>query len=169
MHRLLLGIATSALLATGALAADLTTAPAPAPTYNSAAFDWSGFYAGIYGAADFESGSIYYGIGGVLGVNAQSDNVVYGVEFKTGVWSAGQIWPGFNARLGVLVDPDVLLFATAGGGLDITTPGIYYGSLGAGIEAAVSNNVSFVGSYEAWFYNGGGLGNIIKAGVNMHF
>jgi len=174
MHKLLLGIAASTLFVTGAMAADLN--PAPAPTYNSAAFDWNGFYAGL-GVSGVIFPSANLGLADIIaGVNVTSGKMLFGLKGRVGLWSDTIPQSGYAAgvdvRLGYLVTPDVVFYLSGGGVYLYHTGGLVttYGTLGAGAEFAVANNVSFDVEYRHWIRTGGALtGNGLSASVLWHF
>lgn len=141
--------ASAALLATGAMAADLyqpsRPAPAAEPYYNSSAFDFEGFYAGIYG------GGLYNGapagvLGGVAGVNFElAPAVLGGVEVQAGGIKGGGALTGEAhalGRLGVILTDEVMLYGAAGAGIQGGTP-VY--DLGGGMEVAVGGPASIRG------------------------
>ena len=196
MRKLLLSIAVSALLTTGALAHSPVVAPepmAPAPTYNSAGFDWGGFYMGlgISGSAlvvdnttsdddttsddalrafnnntAFKTGYLDL----IVGVNMTVDSLLFGLEGWisgfSGDWSNG-FGAGAQARLGVLVSPEVLLYLAGGGFTDTVDQ---YGTVGGGVEFAVTGNVSLDLEYKYWMsLNSAVTGNGIGASLNWGF
>jgi len=180
MHKLLLGIAASSLMVTGALAHSVpaTPAPAPAPTYNSATFDWNGFYAGVGITGLALSSSTTFGIGDIIaGVNVTSGNALFGLEGWIGGWtSSGKPSSGydvgFEARLGYLVTPEAVLYLSGGGALltPIGGTGTTYGTIGAGGEFALTDNVSLDLEYKYWVRTGGGVtGNSLGASLNWGF
>jgi outer membrane immunogenic protein len=66
LNKLTLALMFGALSATSAVAADAvgypeSVAPAPAPVYNDASFDWTGFYAGIFASTQNYTTNWEYG------------------------------------------------------------------------------------------------------------
>lgn len=160
-----------------AFAADAVMAPEPAPAAipmeEPPLNTWSGAYAGVslgYGfSGDTEIDTIpsnTVGTDGFLmgafgGYNWQAGNIVAGAEADIGYsWAEGSN-AGFNsesglegslrARLGYVVSPNILLYATAGGAakdLEITAPGgasdnntMLGWTAGAGADVMVTENV----------------------------
>ncbi len=150
MHKLLLGIAASSLMVSGALAHSPTpapVAPAPAPTYNSAAFDWDGFYmgVGIAGISAPSTGVTAAQADLIAGINVTSGNVLFGAE----VWVGGATNSvpsssaelGAAARVGYLVSPEALIYA-AGGVQYYINGGGTYATAGGGVEFTVAKDLS---------------------------
>jgi len=174
MHKLLLGIAASSLLATGALAHEATPAPAPvvAPVYNSATFDWDGFYVGVGLTGLALSTGVNYGFADVIaGVNITSGKLLFGLEGWFGVWSnsvpATGYGGGAEARVGYLATPDALLYVSGGGYIAHNSD--KFGTLGAGVEFAISDNASIDFEYKYWFPSHGVHGNSLGASLNWGF
>jgi len=179
MHKLLLGIAASTLMVTGALAHSAPAAPAPAtpaPAYNSATFDWNGFYAGlgVSGAIfPFYNHEIVNVIGGI---NATSGKILFGLKGWVGLWTntptpvTGGHGAGIDARLGYLVTP-AIVFYLSGGGIHLEAKGgaTTYGTLGAGAEFALTDNVSFDVEYQHWMETGSTVvGNGLSTSLLWH-
>ncbi len=177
MQRLFLSIAVSALAVTGALAHSPVVAPepaTPAPTYSSADFDWDGFYMGlgITGSALVVDGTTFKTgyLDLIAGVNMTAGSLLFGLEGWvggfSGDWSNG-FGGGAQARLGVLASPEVLLYLSGGGYTDTVDQ---YGTVGAGVELAVTDNVSVDFEYKYWAWSTSGMvGNSIGASANFHF
>jgi len=167
---LMLGVAAAALLSTGAQAADLLM-PAN-QIYDSALFDFEGFYVGATGSLGAFPGPGGSGmIGVVVGTNfAVTDAILAGVEFQGDtVWNGAGFY-GFNAlflgKLGGYITDDLLVYGTAGAGWIASTPS--YG-LGAGIEMAIADQFSVRGEAMATGSWGGGFnGGKITAGLLWH-
>ncbi len=149
-------IGASALALVGsagiALAADLPNyqAPPPSQVYNPApAFDWTGPYLGLTGGYGWGTTDGWLG-GGFAGYNFQiNPNWVVGLEGDiTGTNKASNSWDGsIRGRLGYAYDR-YLLYGTGGlafgdikgpAGASSTKTGW---TLGAGIEAALTSNVT---------------------------
>jgi outer membrane immunogenic protein len=167
---LMLGVAAAALMTSGAQAADLLM-PAD-QIYDSALFNFEGFYAGAtagLGAFPGPGGNGMIGV--VVGANfAITDAFLTGVEFQGDALWNGAGFYGFNAlflgKLGGYLSDDMLVYGTAGGGWVANTPS--YG-LGAGIEMAVADQLSVRGEgmvTGAW--GGGFSGGKITAGLLWH-
>lgn len=175
-------IALSALATTltmgTAFAADLitvpTSTPVEVPVYEDPGFDWSGFYAGVYGVGQNSSvGGMQYGLGVQAGVNAQFDFYLLGAEVAVhgltggvGNTSYGQIL----GRAGLVVTDDVLVYAAGGYGLDLGAPEEDDLLVGGGVELAVTENVSVEAQYLHGFpLSGGNAKDQITVGANFHF
>ena len=195
-------------LGSAAVAADLprrATAPAPyvAPV---PVFTWTGFYAGVNagygwgsqkGTADAAYGSLDGAqIGGTAGYNYQMGQIVLGMEGDMD-WSNAKSTNGANVskqtsigtvrgRLGYSVDR-VLLFTTGGyaGGSVERSVGANSAkdwhngyALGAGMEYAITNNVSAKAEYlytdlasktDTGVSRAGLTQNTVRMGVNYRF
>jgi outer membrane immunogenic protein len=192
MKRLLLSMTAivSLVAATeGAVAADIARRPAPAPVAVKAPplpiFDWSGFYVGVHGGYAWGSTSIDYAgfpsastdangwlLGGLIGVNYQVGQTVFGVEadlnwsdLKSGTTCAAvagpcevnNSWLGTaRGRLGYAMDR-FMPYVTGGvafGDVEANVPGIGRASdtrvgwtVGVGAEYAFSPNMSWKTEY----------------------
>ncbi len=169
MRKLLLGVAASALIATGALAAD--PVDMVQPTYSSAGFDWDGFYAGLGVSGGLYSSGTTIGTGDlILGANVTSGNMLFGAEGWIGgaINNSGvtAIHSGAEVRAGYLFTPEALLYLSAGvDAFDFTT---VLGSVGLGAEFAVTDNMSIDLEYK--YVAGVGInGNTLGASLNWHF
>ncbi len=149
--RIMLGAAAasvigSAVLATGAQAADLVSFRPSSPTSfysDPVGFAFDGFYAGVQGGAVLAGGGIGGTIGGLAGVNfAVGDMFYIGGEAQASAWFTGAGFAGYDvlglARLGVSLTENTMIYAAGGGGLVGATP-VY--ALGAGIEFGVSDSI----------------------------
>jgi outer membrane immunogenic protein len=140
-------------------------------------FDWSGFYAGVYGAAQFsQDGRARYGAGLDLGLNAQYDFYLLGAEVAAHGLTDGNgdaattAYGQVLARGGVLVTDDVAVYAAAGYGLDLGPADNSQWLLGGGLEMAVTDNVSLRAQYLHGFTNAGDeTTNQVTIGANYHF
>ena len=161
-----------------ASAADLitvpTSTPVEMPVYEEPGFDWSGFYAGVYGVG--QNGSVsdtQYGLGVQAGVNAQFDFYLLGAEVAVqgltgdvGDTTYGQIL----GRAGLVVSDDVLVYAAGGYGIDLGAPEEDDVLVGGGVELALTDNVSVEAQYLHGFpLNGGNEKNQFTVGANFHF
>lgn len=169
--------ATTAVLAGAAVAADpIMPVPVVPVAPVASGFDWNGFYAGVGVGGAFLSNppatSTHTLLNVVVGGNIVADSFLFGLEGSAGgYWLSGG-GSGWNAtasaRAGVLVDPNVLVY----GALSATaySAGARYGSVGGGVEFAVSDNVSLDVEYKyhAWSNNGWN-GHVIGAQALFHF
>jgi outer membrane immunogenic protein len=168
----------AALPAGGAMAADAitvpTSTPVEMPVAEGQAYDWGGFYAGVYGAGQVSSvGGDQYGLGITAGVNAQFDFYLLGAEVAVhgltggvGDTSYGQIL----GRAGLVVTDDVVVYAASGYGIDLGTPQEDDVLLGGGVELAVTDSVSVEAQYLHGFpVTGGNDKDQFTLGANYHF
>jgi outer membrane immunogenic protein len=145
LSRLLLaGVAAAGLTVTGAQAADLIL-DGPDQIFDSALFNFEGFYVGgTLGAASFPINGVVGTVGVVVGANfALGDTILAGVEFQgDALWNGGG-FVGFDAlflgKLGAYLSDEMMVYGTGGAGFVEGT--ISYG-LGAGIEMALADQLS---------------------------
>ena len=181
--RIVKTLATAALVSAGSIgvtmAADLITIPTSTQAelpIADAGFDWSGFYAGVYGAA--QNGSVsgtQYGLGVRAGVNAQFDFYLLGAEVAVkglagngtvGETSYGQIL----GRAGLVVSDNVLVYAAAGYGIDLGVPDEEDALLGGGVELSVTDSISVRAEYLHGFpMQGGNTKDQFTVGASYHF
>jgi len=157
VRSLSLGVAAVALLSSGAMAADLIIPTTPQPIYESAGFSWDGLYAGVEAGGLFTDGAAGTDdtrglIGAVVGVNfTVADPIVLGLELQ-----GDYVFEGDNGgdaglflalgHVGAVVTDQVLVYAAGGFGTvtqNGDSNGIY--ALGAGVDFAVTDNVSIRG------------------------
>lgn len=162
----------TALSATAAQAADLYK-PDPVMAMASPSFNWDGFYAGIGGAGSFYNTGVTIGQVEVeAGVNFTSGDFLFGAEALVG-WAINNAGTnsaviGAEGRLGYLVTPEVLLYLS-GGGVHYFNGSTTFGTLGAGVEFAVTDDVSLDLEYK-YLWNSAALnGHEIGASVLWHF
>lgn len=175
-----LGAAFAASLVTGvAVAADPITIATSTPVTMALAetqpgFDWSGFYGGIHGAAQFgDVSDDQYGLGVSAGVNAQFDFYLLGAEVAVegitgdvGDTTYGQIL----GRAGLVVTDDVVIYAAGGYGIDLGPPDESDALVGGGVEMAVTNSLSVEAQYLHGFpLEGDNDKNQFTVGANFHF
>lgn len=164
-----LAVAT-ALSTTMAHAADL---PDAAMAYASPTFDWDGFYAGVgLAGSAYNTGVTIGQVEGVAGVNFTSGQLLFGAEIYAG-WAvnnggAGSGLVGGEVRAGYLVDPAVLLYIS-GGGQFFTNGAVGLGTVGAGVEFAVTDDVTLDFEYKFLWNNAALNGHQIGASVLWHF
>ena len=155
----LLATVAGAALTTATLAADPIVMMDPTPVVdNFTGFDWEGVYAGLYisGQTDDTAPATdsVWGIGGNVGVNFLLDPVLIGVEGDITVLTDNNVLPADTAdwqgqavgRLGVLITDNVLAYGLAGFGAHSDTGA--YVPVGAGLEVALTDNISLKGQYE---------------------
>lgn len=149
-------------------------APAALPVYDDPGFDWSGFYAGVYGVGQMSpSWGNQYGAGVNAGFNAQFDYFVLGGELAVhGLLEGGTdtTYGQALARAGLVVTDDVMIYAAGGYGIDLGAPDEDDALLGGGVEFAVTDNVSLRAQYLHGFpLTGGNAKDQVSLGANFHF
>ncbi|MGJ8528221.1 hypothetical protein [Maritalea sp.] len=159
-----------AAMTAGAQAADpVTNYVSEAPVYATPGFDWNRYYIGL-NSSYIVSGTNYWGIGGVAGINIQDGSMVYGGELEASARIiGGNISGGIyeaTVRAGVLVSDDVLLYATGGGG---SYNGVGVGLVGAGMEFAVAQDVTIGAEYNYLFDNGGTVAHEVDGKIRWYF
>jgi len=169
-----LAFLTSGALAADAIALPVSTGNATVPLYDTQSFDWSGFYAGIYGAGQISPvGGLQYGLGVNLGVNAQIEYVLVGAEVSVHGLAGGPVATAYGqlvGRAGVLVSDDMLVYAAAGYGTSLAGPAESDLLLGGGLEYAVSEDVSLRAQYLHGFpITGGNPKDEVTLGAHFHF
>ena len=170
--------AATSLSLGSAMAADLITIPTgnavEMPVYEEPGFDWSGFYAGLYGVGqNSEVAAAQYGLGVQAGVNAQFDFYLLGAEVAVhgltgdaGNTSYGQIL----GRAGLVVTDNVLIYAAGGYGIDLGVPEEDDALLGGGLEVALTDSVSVDAQYLRSFpLSGDNAKDQVSVGANFHF
>lgn len=164
--------------ATSVQAADIlmpvSDSPIAMPVYDNAGFDWSGFYAGVYGVAQSSPNlGNQYGVGINAGVNAQFDFFLVGAEVALQGLTGGVLDTTYGqviGKAGVVVTDNVLLYAAAGYGIDLGAPAEDDFLVGGGLELAVADNVSLRAQYLHGFpISGGNPKDQFTVGANFHF
>jgi outer membrane immunogenic protein len=156
-------------LAAPAAVADDTRVAAPA--YYERPSIWRGLYGGVHlGHADTDRDDGL--VGGVqLGYNWQANQIVYGLEGDISVSGSHSIdWlASVRGRAGYLIQPRLLVYATAGLGFvngGETDAGIVYG---LGVEGKLTDTMSARIEYLAFssdHAHSDGIG-VIRAGLNI--
>jgi outer membrane immunogenic protein len=178
--RIVASFAIAALIALpvsgAARAADSITVPlstaAALPLEDSAGFDWSGFYASVYGIGRAGAAGGQVGVGLGVGVNALLDFVLVGGEVAVeGLDGPGgaSAYVQVLGRTGLLVTDDIAVYGAAGYGVDVGTSGRDL-LLGGGVEMAVSDALSLRGQYlHSVPLAGGGGADEVTFGASVHF
>ena len=151
VRSLTLGVAAVALMASGAQAADLFVPTTPEPVYTApAAFSWEGLYTGVELGGFFYDDETYGVVGGIVGANfIPVDPILVGLEIQADyIWGNDQDAGLILAlgRVGAVVTDQVLVYAAGGVGSifgDDESEMVY--ALGAGVEFAVTQNISLRG------------------------
>lgn len=176
-------LALTVLLSSATYAADLYVPIDSEPVYYEPGFDWSRAYAGITFTGEFEvdGDDTYFGGGGQLGANyVVGDNYVLGVEGQALVITDGEDDTYYQlfvlGRAGVLITPEALLYGVVGVGyeneFDSSDDGDFAYQLGAGVELAVTEDISLRGQLTGYGYFGDDNAfDYAKAtiGINFHF
>lgn len=164
-----------------ALGADVTVLATSAPgipgemAVHGGGFDWSGFYAGIYGGVQQETGAdTRLGLGIQAGVNAQFDFYLVGAEVAVHGLTGGGVGDGgygqLLGRAGLVVSDDVLVYAAGGYGLNLGTPAQDAALLGGGVEISLTDSLSLDAQYLRGVpLSGGNANNQFTLGANFHF
>lgn len=166
-----------ASMASSAIAAEPISVPLSSsrelPIHDQAGSDWSGFYAGIFGALDTRQGSAGPAVGLLLGVNAQFDFYLLGGEVAVsglpggvGDSSYGQIL----GRAGLVATDNTVIYAAGGYGIDLGPPSEQDVLLGGGVELAITDSVSVRAQYLHGFaIDGTTPKDQFSLGANFHF
>lgn len=177
-NKIVLATLATALMSGSAFAADLitvpTSTPVEMPVYEDAGFDWSGFYAGLYGGIQNSPvGDMQYGAGVMAGVNAQFDFYLLGAEVAVQGITGGNTNTSYGqilGRAGLVVSDNVVVYAAGGYGIDLGVPEEDDVLLGGGVELAVTDNVSVRAQYLHGFpLSGGNDKDQFTVGAAFHF
>lgn len=137
-------------------------------------FDWNGFYAGVYGVTQASpAGGTQFGLGLDLGVSARIEFVLVGAEVAVQGLSGGAGTGAYVqtlGRAGLAATDDVILYAAAGLGVDVSPVGGTDALVGGGVELALTDAVSLRGQYLHGFaLTGANPKNQVSVGANFHF
>ncbi|WP_236884162.1 outer membrane protein [Devosia sp. A16] len=175
--RLMLAGTVLAATAGASLASDLITVPVGSSEVAvpvAAGFDWSGFYAGVYGVVQSsEVRGTEFGGGIAAGVNAQLDFFLVGGEVALQGLTSDTIDTAYGrvtGRGGILVTEDLLAYASAGYGMEFSGTGERDFLAGGGIEYAVTDDISINAEYLRGFdLEGGNAKDQFSLGARFHF
>ncbi len=161
-------------LAADAISLPTSTAATLPVAEGDSSFDWTGFYAGVYGVAQSSPvGGVQYGVGLALGGNVAFDFFLVGGEVAVQGLTGGAGATSYIeavGRAGVLVSDNVAAYATAGYGFDLGAPVEDDLLAGAGLELAVSDNLSVRAQYLHGFpLTGANSKDQVTLGANFHF
>lgn len=168
-------VAPGAAAAADPIAIATSNSAAGLPLHDEAGFDWTGFYAGVYGGA--QSGSAadtQAALGLQLGVNAQFGFYLLGAEVAVhGLPGAGGRETSYGeilGRAGLVLENDMAIYAAGGYGIDLGTADQENLLLGGGVEVPVNESVSLEAQYLHGFPIGGGTAtDQFTIGANFHF
>jgi outer membrane immunogenic protein len=172
LRRNLFGLAVLGGLSLSATAA-LADGTRSAPNYYDRPSIWGGLYGGLsLGKIDTDHDDGI--VGGVqLGYNWQANQFVYGVEGDISVSNSDSIdWLGsLRGRLGYLIQPNLLVYGTAGLGFvsaSETDTGFVWG---LGVEGKFTPTMSARVEYLSFNNDSvhGDGANVIRAGLNFKF
>jgi outer membrane immunogenic protein len=161
-----------------AQASDLITVPVHsnevAVPVGADGFDWNGFYTGVFGVVQSsELRGTEVGVGVEAGVNAQLDFFLVGGEVALQGLTSDTIDTAYGeikGRGGVLITPDVLAYASAGFGMELTGTGESDVLAGGGVEFAVNDAVSLNAEYTRSFsVEGDNSKDQLTLGARFHF
>lgn len=169
----------AAIAASGANASDLIAYPTSsgqqlAVAGAAPAYDWNGFYSGIYGVYQHSPvGGDQYGLGIDAGVNttfnyflAGAEVAINGLNGGVGATTYGQV----VGKAGVLVTDNTLLYGAAGYGIDLGLPDESDALVGGGLEYAITDNVSLRAQYLHGFpVTGDNSKEQVSLGAQFHF
>jgi outer membrane immunogenic protein len=175
--RLMFAGALLATTAGAATASDLITVPLSSSEIAvpvASGFDWGGFYAGVYGVVQSSPArGSEVGAGIEAGVNAQFDFFLIGGEVALHGLTGDTIDTAYGqvtGRGGVLVTDDLLAYASAGYGMELSGTGERDFLAGGGLEYAVSDDISINAEYLRGFdVEGGNPKDQISLGARFHF
>ena len=172
-----LALGLSFAASSAATATDLYVPPADPMTPGS--YDdgdpWNGFYFGAFKAFYIEPGDTAFGKGVDVGFNIVAGNILFGAEAKF-YFLAFVPLDGIDeglldveGRIGLLVSPDLLIYASGGAGAVVLGGSVDYWLLGGGVEFHGDNSLSWDAEYQAKLYGGGFVGHLFTVGANLHF
>jgi outer membrane immunogenic protein len=170
-------VVANVLAVSSVAAADLTTVETSTslalPVADGPAFDWSGFYTGVFAGLATDPAGSQFGGGINAGVNAQVDFYLLGAEVAvrglTG--DAGEtVYGQILGRAGLVVADDAVVYAAGGYGIDLGKPDEQDVLLGGGLEFAVNETFSVRAEYLHSFpVQGTAPGGQVTLGANFHF
>jgi len=175
--RLVLAGAVLAASTAAAVASDLITVPVGTSEVAvpvATGFDWSGFYAGVYGVVQSSPlRGTEVGAGIAAGVNAQFDFFLIGGEVALHGLTGDTIDTAYGqvtGRGGLLVTDDLLAYASAGYGMELSGTGERDFLAGGGLEYAVTDDISVNAQYLRGFdLEGGNAKDQFSLGARFHF
>lgn len=140
-------------LVLAAIFAVVTSAAAQAQDYAAdgwiSGFDWEGVYIG--GGPTYLDGT--YGLEAVAGGNVVMGDILFGLQASVAGYGGGAYTAATQARAGVIVDDNVMLYGLVGAG--ITDTSTEYLFAGGGMELGIAQNIALSGQVAATSPYGG--------------
>jgi outer membrane immunogenic protein len=138
------------------------------------AYDWDGFYAGVFGAYQHSPvGGDQFGLGIDAGVNTTFNFVLAGAEIAViglGGGTGDTSYAQAIGRAGLLLGDNTRLYGAAGYGIDTGAPDESDLLVGGGLEYAVTNAVSLRAQYLHGFpVTGANPKDQVTLGAQFHF
>jgi outer membrane immunogenic protein len=151
-----------------------TSTQAAIPVQDDAGFDWSGFYAGIYGVGQSSPvGGLQYGLGLDVGATAAFDFFLVGGEVAFHGLTGGAGATSYVQAVGsggVLLADNLAAYGAVGYGLDLGAPVESDMLVGGGVQLAVTDSVSLRAQYLHGFpLSGANPKDEFTIGANYHF
>jgi outer membrane immunogenic protein len=177
-RRLLIAGALLGVNSAAALASDLITVPVQSSSVAvpvaGEGFDWNGFYAGVYGVVQSSPArGTEAGAGIEAGVNAQFDFFLVGGEVALHGLTGDTIDTAYGqvtGRGGLLITNQLLAYATAGYGLELSGTGEKDFLAGGGLEYAINGDLSINAEYMRGFaLDGDNPTDQFTLGARFHF
>lgn len=141
INKALIGVVASAFVATGAMAADIPTAPivvAPPAPMATPAFNWTGMYFG----GNYTRIVTPLQFGAHVGYNFAFGGAIVGVEGGVGLAAPGVINASVRAKAGFAVGERLLLYGVAGVEVYLVGPAVAVWTAAGGAEFAINHRVS---------------------------
>ncbi len=138
-------------------------------------FDWNRPYINVSASYQILPNDAFTSLYATIGIGATSDTFYYGAELTASIIAfpaPNDVLLEGDARLGVLVSDEFLVYGLAGAGVVFQAnggPNIPYGLLGVGGEFAVNDSFSIRAQYQANFYATGAIGHVGKIGASWYF
>lgn len=136
----LIGVVASAFVVTGAMAADIPTAPivvAPPAPMAPPAFDWTGMYFG----GNYTRIAVPLEFGAHVGYNFAAGGAIVGVEGGAGFSFLGVLSASVRAKAGFAVGERLLLYGVVGLQAYFAGPVVFWTAAG-GAEFAINQSTS---------------------------
>lgn len=170
---LILGATAGAGVASDLITVPIQSSDVAVPVSNGG-YDWSGFYAGVYGVVQSSPArGTEVGAGIEAGVNAQLDFFLVGGEVALHGLTGDTIDTAYGqvtGRGGLLVTDALLAYASAGYGMELSGTGESDLLAGGGLEYAITDDLSINAEYLRGFdLEGGNAKDQFTLGARFHF